>query len=60
MFRFKLRVHFDINIEVFFLFWGHRGKMAYFFIKNLKFSLFIRLGSKYWAKSLRKSYLTID
>ena len=33
MFRFKLRVHFSINIEVF---WGHGGKMAYFFRFFLK------------------------
>ena len=33
-----------------FLFWGYGGKMAYFFIKNLNFSLFICLGLKYSAK----------
>ena len=50
MFWFKLRVHFGINIEVFFILGGMGGKKPYFSL-NLKFSLFIRLGSKYWAKA---------
>ena len=55
MFRFKLMVHFDINIQVFFYFGGMGVKWPIFSLKIENFSLFICLSSKYCVK--RQSHL---
>ena len=57
MFRFKLMVHFGINIQVFFLFWGHGGKMAYFFRFFLKKFNFLYSVQKYVLVQIKGSFL---